>query len=175
MTAGGRVSSIRWIPERLLVISNEFQLCFKWHILAFAGDKKVFCTIEQGWQNPGLKGHNPVEFSGLPGRRLFPTCLGETRFLPWKTETQLNRSPGGLGSGTAAAKCMVHKSRRRLDAHVHSCTNHWRPQQTALILISDHVPPRLSDCQRSTSKAALERQKNPYSKQTDRTGNTLIL
>lgn len=70
--------------------------------------------------------------------------LVKPTFCPGRQKPQLDCGSRELGSNTAAAKYMVHISRRR-DAHIHPCTNHWRPQQTAFILISDHVPPLLSD------------------------------
>lgn len=118
------------------------------------------------------KGHNPDGFSGLPGRQLF---LGEIHFLPWKTETPAGlRSSGAWVPTPAAAKYMVHISRKR-DAHIHSCTNQRRPQHTAFILISRLRPSTVVRLkrQRLTSEALFERWKNPHSKQTERTGNTL--
>lgn len=42
--------------KRLLVTSTEFHFCFKWHILAFAGNKPVFFFCKEGWRSPGPQG-----------------------------------------------------------------------------------------------------------------------
>lgn len=112
-------------------------------------------------------------FSGLPGRQLFPTWWNPYSALEDRNPSWI-AAVGACAPTPAAAKYMVHISRRP-DAHIHSCTNQRRPQQTAFILISRSRPSTVVRLQRrrSTSEALFERWKNPHSKQTERTGNTL--
>lgn len=54
--------------------------------------------LNKGCQNPGLEGHNPTGFSDLPGKHLFPTCRGESRFCLGRQKTRLDCGPRELGS-----------------------------------------------------------------------------
>lgn len=103
----------------------------------------------------------------------FPLALVKSVFCPGRQKPQLDCGPRGLGSDAAAAKYMAHISRRH-DAHIRSCTNHRRPQQTAFILISDHIPPLLSDWRVKGRPQKLSLRDGKTHIQSRLTGNRLI-
>lgn len=153
---------------------QNFSIALKSHTLAFAGNWQIFHTVKEEGRNQGPKGHNPDGFSGLPGRQLFPTWWNPFSALEDRNPSWI-ASVGAWVPTLAAAKYMVHISLEALCSH---SLLHKPAETTADGVHFNFKITSLHCCQTVESKvdlkkALFERWKNPHSKQTDRTGNTL--